>query len=218
MRPIALLVDDDAATLRVLPEVLRLYLPNLTVHTSNSPLDALGRLNVRPYHAVLSDVQMPRMDGFTFLKELKTVRPEIPVVLTTGGADLLLLTQALEAGAFDFLPKPFDRKDLVTTLELAISSYTLARDIKAAQQRIARIREGFTKTSSLRERHTSLRLSSHALIEQSALLRSRALVARANSEARIERMEQRYREFTASLRVLQEQTRHRALSRFRLAV
>jgi two-component system nitrogen regulation response regulator NtrX len=88
MRPIALLVDDDAATLRVLPEVLRLYLPNLTVHTSNSPLDALERLNVRPYHAVLSDVQMPRMDGFTFLKELKTIRPEIPVVLTTGGADL----------------------------------------------------------------------------------------------------------------------------------
>src|SRR5678815_2691072 len=153
MRPCALLLDDDAVTLRVLPEVLRLHAPKLTVHTSNSPLEALERLQLRPYHAVLSDIQMPAMDGLAFLRHLKTIRPEIPVVLTTGEADSLLLTQALDAGAFDFVPKPFDRKDLVATLELAVSSYRLARDIKAAQQRIDRIREGFTKTSSLSERH-----------------------------------------------------------------
>jgi DNA-binding NtrC family response regulator len=218
MRSCALLVDDDPATLRVLPEVLRLHLPNLTVHTSGSPFDALERLSLRPYHAVLSDIQMPAMDGLIFLKKLKTIRPEIPVVLTTGGADLLLLTQAFDAGAFDFVPKPFDRKDLVATIENALSAYTLARHIKAAQQHIARIRKRFTENNSLRERHTSLRINSRTLIEQSALLRSRALVARVNSEARIQRMEQRCRDFTASLRALEEQARHRSLRRLRLAV
>src|SRR5438270_92041 len=113
MRSCALLVDDDAATLRVLPEVLRLHLPNLTVRTSSSPFDALERLSLRPYHAVLSDLQMPAMDGLTFLKRLENTSTRN----TGSGADSLLLTQAFDAGFFDFVPKPFDRKDLVATIE-----------------------------------------------------------------------------------------------------
>jgi two-component system, NtrC family, nitrogen regulation response regulator NtrX len=154
MRPCALLVDDDAATLRVLPEVLRLHLPNMAVHACNSAVDALDRLKARPYHVVLSDIRMPTMDGFAFLKNIKNLRPEIPVVLTTGEADSTLLTKALDAGAFDFLPKPFDRRDLVSTFELAIRAYALARGMKATQQHIAHIREHLTENSSRSELHS----------------------------------------------------------------
>ena len=218
MRPIALVVDDDAATLRVLPEVLRLHLPNLTVHTSGSARDALTRLNVRPYHAVLSDIRMPEMDGVALLMEIKTLRPEIPVVLTTGEADSLLLTQAFEARAFDFVPKPFDRKDLAATLQLAISAYTLARNITAIRLRIARRLEDLTGNNSRGVSQRSLRTNARAVTDQSAVHPRRAEDARVNSAGPIERMEQRCREYKESLRLIEEQVHQRALNRFRFAV
>jgi DNA-binding NtrC family response regulator len=141
MRPTALLVDDDATTLVALPDLLNCRLPHLRVETTTDVVDALARLDIQHYSVVLTDLRMPRMDGLTFLQEVKRRQVETPVVLMTGISDATLATLAVEAGAFDFLSKPLDRDDLATTIQLAVTASRLLRDMEASQQRLRRYGE-----------------------------------------------------------------------------
>ena len=61
---------------------------------------------------VIMDIKMPRMDGLTALKELKKLRPELPVLIVTGYDCVDTATAALQAGAFDYLVKPFDPEQI----------------------------------------------------------------------------------------------------------
>jgi two-component system C4-dicarboxylate transport response regulator DctD len=56
---------------------------------------------------VVSDIRMPGMDGLELLAELHGQDPELPVLLITGHGDVPLAVQAMRAGAYDFLEKPF---------------------------------------------------------------------------------------------------------------
>ena len=138
MRPTALLVDDDPATLLALPDTLHCRLPSLRVETTTDVVDALARLDVRPYSVVLADYRMPRLNGLSFLHEVKRRHAETSVVLMTGTDDRTLEARAFEAGAFDFLPKPLDREDLTRTIQLAVHACRLQRDLKASQERLHR--------------------------------------------------------------------------------
>src|SRR5271169_3916385 len=67
------------------------------------------RTGVRPELIVtLSDINMPRMDGLSLLREIKTRRPDLPVMMVTAYSDDERRRQAEEAGAFQFLSKPVD--------------------------------------------------------------------------------------------------------------
>jgi DNA-binding NtrC family response regulator len=141
MRPTALLVDDDPTTLAALPDLLSCRLPGLRVETTTDVVDAIARLDIQRYSVVLTDLRMPRMDGLTFLQEVKRRQVQTPVVLMTGISDATLAALAIEAGAFDFLPKPLDRDDLATTIQLAVTVSRLLRDMEASQQRLRRYAE-----------------------------------------------------------------------------
>jgi len=138
MRPITLVVDDDATTLAALLDLLSCKLPRLRVETTTDVVDALARLDVQRYSAVLTDLRMPRTDGLTFLQEVKRRQADTPVVLMTGISDAALAVLAIDAGAFDFLPKPLDRDDIATTIQLAVTVSRLLRDIEASQRRLRR--------------------------------------------------------------------------------
>jgi len=211
VRPIALLVDDDSATLQILPDVLRLHLPDVAIDTSTSPTDALHRLAARSYHVVLSDVRMPGMDGLLFLENVRTIRRETFVVLTTGGADPVLGARALAAGAFDFLPKPFDGKELAASLHLACLGATIARTITALQRRLARLQ---TKQGSVAQPspdcvHVTPGLPQHEVIRNRAI-DDQALAA---SKELHDRLERRRMGLQDTLRTIENDARDRALAR-----
>ena len=69
---------------------------------------------------VLSDVMMPETDGLALLQAIKQDFPATPVVLFTALHDLHIATDAFRGGAFDYLLKPFERKDLLRTVERAL--------------------------------------------------------------------------------------------------
>ena len=189
MRPTALLVDDDPTTLVALPDTLQCRLPHLRVETTTSVVDALARLEVRPYSVVLTDLRMPRMDGLSFLYEVKRRHAETPIVLMTGTNDHALVTQAIEAGAFDFLPKPLERNDLSTTIQLALCAYNLRRDIKASQQRLRRCIERLDRvqTEGPLESHSDFMELASDLVEGAAVVRNGARERVAQSQALIQR-------------------------------
>jgi len=107
-----LVVDDE-------PDVAELFRQRFrhearqgtyVLHFAASGEDALGRLaEVRPeLIVILSDINMPGMDGLTLLRELKQRRPDLPVMMVTAYGDEDRRRRAAEAGAADFLTKPVD--------------------------------------------------------------------------------------------------------------
>ena len=83
--------------------------------------DALEKLKEHPdIHLVLSDINMPKMDGLTLLLKLHDLSPMIKAVIVSAYGDMDKIRTAMNRGAFDFVTKPVDFKDLGLTIEKTI--------------------------------------------------------------------------------------------------
>ncbi|HUS55578.1 MAG TPA: response regulator [Thermohalobaculum sp.] len=71
---------------------------------------------------ILLDVSMPEMDGVTLLESMGADRRGVPVIMVTGHGDVPLAVRAMQAGAVDFVEKPFEENRLLQSIELAITS------------------------------------------------------------------------------------------------
>ena len=103
-----LAVDDNPDNLEVL--VRRLERQGLRVERAENGRAALGLLHARTFDLVLLDVMMPEVDGYTVLREIKA-DPEtrnIPVIMISALDEMESVVRCIEAGAEDYLPKPFD--------------------------------------------------------------------------------------------------------------
>ncbi|GAC1375916.1 MAG: hypothetical protein NVS2B12_16020 [Ktedonobacteraceae bacterium] len=110
--------------------MVALRIHGVTVDTADSAQKALEQIQVREYDAIVSDIKMPGMDGLELLAKIQEMRPEIPVMLITGHADQVLITQALRNGAYDFIQKPIDRVYFVAALHRAIQARQLRRQVE----------------------------------------------------------------------------------------
>src|SRR5205809_7381183 len=128
--PHVLAAADDPALLQGLPETLRLRMSGVTVDTADSAATALDRIAARDYDAIVTDIRMPGMDGLALLAEIRARRPDTPVLMVTGHGERELAIRALRGGACDFIQKPIDREDVVTSLERAIRAQALHRRVR----------------------------------------------------------------------------------------
>ena len=135
-KPISVLIVDDSASVRQILANILAEDPELVVMgTASDPFVAAKRLQEELPDVIILDIQMPRMDGITFLRKIMAQRP-IPVVicssLTPEGSDLMF--EAFEAGAVDIVPKP----QIDTRQALWESSGRLREAVKSAAR--ARVR------------------------------------------------------------------------------
>ncbi|MFT6734755.1 MAG: two-component system chemotaxis response regulator CheB [Polaribacter sp.] len=118
-KTIKVLIVDDSAFIRVLLTEILDSSPSIQViATAEDPIDAREKIKKYDPDVITLDVEMPKMDGLTFLKNIMRLRP-MPVImvstLTQAGADITL--EALEYGAFDIIGKPSnDVKNKLTDL------------------------------------------------------------------------------------------------------
>jgi DNA-binding NtrC family response regulator len=133
-----LVVDDDPALLQALPEALRLRMSGVTVDTADSAAAALDRIAGRDYDAIVTDIKMPGMDGLALLTEIRTRRPDTPILMITGHGDHTLAIQALRGGAYDFVHKPIDRDQIVGSLHRAMAARARTRRVKDRQLALER--------------------------------------------------------------------------------
>jgi len=113
-----LLVDDEVAVLDILSEYF--VAQGYDVQTATSGEEALKHvLDTRP-DLVLLDVRMPGIDGVEVLSRLRTMDPDIAVIMVTANEDVDLARQTLKLGAFDYVAKPFDFDYLLRAAAAAI--------------------------------------------------------------------------------------------------
>ena len=110
--PKLLLVDDDVELTELLSSLLALE--GFDVQTANNGLEALQKLN-ESHELVLLDVMMPKLNGFETLKEIRKVS-NVPVMMLTARGDDIDRVLGLELGADDYLPKPFNDRELVARI------------------------------------------------------------------------------------------------------
>ena len=117
--PKHLLIVEDEPDVR---EILSLQLRSRVdfIASAGNGKEALGLMQDYEFHAILSDINMPIMDGLTFLEELRKEGNPIPFVILTGYGDKEKTIKALRLGAFDFLDKPWDQATLFQSVEKAI--------------------------------------------------------------------------------------------------
>ena len=107
-----LLVDDDVELTELLSSLLTLE--GFEVETANNGLEALQKLD-ESHELVLLDVMMPKLNGLDTLKEIRKVS-NVPVMMLTARGDDIDRVLGLELGADDYLPKPFNDRELVARI------------------------------------------------------------------------------------------------------
>ncbi len=103
--PVLLVVDDEHEHVASLRRVFER--DSLVVHGATSGELALQRLRDTPVDLVLADVMMPGMSGIDLLRATRTLRPDADVVVMTAYGTIELAVEAMRAGAYDFVEKPF---------------------------------------------------------------------------------------------------------------
>src|SRR5688572_692584 len=107
-----ILIVDDEESVRIALEDL-LADAGHAVRTAEHVPGALAMLESFTPDLVLSDVRMPLVSGLELLAMLRRDHPQLPVVLLTAHGDERTAVQALKAGAWDYLPKPFDNAEIL---------------------------------------------------------------------------------------------------------
>lgn len=115
MTPRVLIADDDPLMRQSLLTLIQQY--GYEVGTVPSGEEALRELARMPWQLVLADTEFPRMSGIDLLRQIRTQRPQVRVVLTSGAGSAETAVQAMQAGADGFLTKPFDSARLGEELE-----------------------------------------------------------------------------------------------------
>ena len=109
-----LVVDDDAAVRNSLDRALRLN--GYEVDLAVDGVDALNQVNIEPPDAMVLDVLMPNMDGLEVCRRLRSFGDQTPILMLTAQDGVTERVAGLDAGADDYLPKPFALDELLARL------------------------------------------------------------------------------------------------------
>ncbi|MEQ1503034.1 MAG: sigma-54 dependent transcriptional regulator [Myxococcota bacterium] len=122
-----LIVDDEPSIRKVLAAHLRRF--GHETETAEDGAAAIRALEADVFHLVITDLRMPVVDGMSLLRWAQQNQPGLPVILITAHGTVETAVEALKAGAFDYVTKPFDRDELqgVVTKALATEARNAGR-------------------------------------------------------------------------------------------
>ena len=128
-----ILIDDDPDVLRSCAQSLELA--GLAVEAFERADAVLDRLGPDTDGVVVTDIRMPGLDGLALLRAALAADRDLPVILITGHGDVPLAVEAMRAGAYDFLEKPFDPGHLVHRVTHALEKRRLVLELRGLRRR-----------------------------------------------------------------------------------
>jgi len=109
-----LCVDDEPINLMIIE--VNLMAEGYEVYKANDGLSAIRMVEDIKPQLVLLDIEMPGMNGIDTLKKIKTIDPDVPVIMVTGVTDEETAKSAIDYGAYDYVTKPIDFDYLNSTI------------------------------------------------------------------------------------------------------
>lgn len=137
MIPTILLVDDEIYFERMVRQRLRHKIKTgaFEMLFASDGIEALKKLEEHPHiEMVLMDINMPNMDGLTLIGEIRKKYPLLKSVVVSAYGDMENIRTAMNFGAFDFLTKPIDFKDLEKTITKTLEEAVLLRQVERAKK------------------------------------------------------------------------------------
>ncbi len=162
-----LIVEDDVSTLKWLKRVLSIYFRE--VYSACDAIEGLNIFKKTPTNIVLADIQMPDIDGLTFLQKIKSLDVTTFRIVMTAFNSSPYINKAVEAGVHLYLKKPLDIDELL----FAISSYVFTKEV--IKNRVD-LKESFIFDSSLKtlyKDNTLVTLTKKELLLLELLLKNR---------------------------------------------
>lgn len=115
-----LIVDDEPLICKSLSEVVRRA--GYNVLTANNGYEALEYIQQEQVSLIITDMNMPKMDGIEVLRQVKSIMPNVSVVIITGYATVDNAVEAMKYGALDYITKPFSPSKINAIIEKAVSN------------------------------------------------------------------------------------------------
>ncbi len=137
-----LIVDDEQVFLEQLKDALDHSSLDVLVDTAHDGLDALEKLHGTHHDIVITDLKMPRMDGYELLREIQKKYPSTYVVVITAFGSVSGAVEAMRYGAYDFLEKPFKMDMLELSLTKVIRQQEILRENIELKGQIRQYSEG----------------------------------------------------------------------------
>lgn len=136
--PRILLIDDEAIALTNLTHVLKRE--GYAVTACKDGETALAALAKGDYDLVLTDLKMPGLDGMEVLRRTRADYPDVPVIMITGHASLDSAVEAMKAGAYHYLAKPFRLAEAREIVRSALELARVKRENRELKQRVEQLR------------------------------------------------------------------------------
>jgi len=132
-----LIVDDEEIVCITLAQ--RLFKEGYLCSTASNGREAFNHFCKENFSLIISDIKMPEMNGMEFLKNVKSVNPNMMVIIMTSYAELDLAVEAIRLGAFDFLTKPVDLDLIVFSVKKAFEKKRLEEENEAYHKNLERL-------------------------------------------------------------------------------
>lgn len=130
-----LIVDDDEKMGEVLRKVLIRHGYHLSLASSGE--EALRQLKRRLFDLMLTDIQMPGMDGLALLRRAREISPETTVIMMTAFGAVDSAVEAMKQGAYDYISKPFKMDEVLIAISRAVEEKQLRRELLAMRESLA---------------------------------------------------------------------------------
>jgi DNA-binding NtrC family response regulator len=130
-----LIVDDELGSRESLKVI---FSRDFRVSLGSSAAEALELLSNEKVDLVMLDVIMPDRDGLSLLKEIQNLYPDVPVIMVSASTSVRPVVEAIRAGAYDYVTKPFDVDDVRRLAERALESSSLRRRVEILETEMSR--------------------------------------------------------------------------------
>ena len=117
-KPTILVCDDEEGIRESFKLILEDY---YNLRFANNGLEALELLKSFTPDLMLLDIKMPKTHGMEILRQIKKAKPKLPIIIVTGYQSVEMAREALTHGAADYIPKPFESKQILEAVSSAIA-------------------------------------------------------------------------------------------------
>ncbi|MBD8513442.1 sigma-54 dependent transcriptional regulator [Photobacterium sp. 2_MG-2023] len=135
MKPPVIFIDDEKTIRDSLGQTLELE--DYQVQLFSSARQALSVFDNQFPGVIITDINMPGMDGMTFLQQALAIDAELPVIMLTGHGDISTAVDAMRIGAYDFLEKPFSTEHLLDVVKRACDKRELVLENRELKRELA---------------------------------------------------------------------------------